>query len=64
MAIAEDTNVIFFSFQLCLLQTCPCNKLNALKFYHNMYYMSYDANASMCNLKLNYPFYNPVCCTM
>ena len=47
MAIAVEN---IFSFWLCLLQVCACNKLNALNVM--IICMSYDPNASMCNLKL------------
>ena len=51
MAIAED---IFPSFSVMFATICACKKLNALNFI--IICMSYDANASMCNLKLIYPF--------
>ena len=34
MAIAED---IFPSFSVMFATICACKKLNAFKFYHNMY---------------------------
>ena len=47
MAIAED---IFPSFSVMFATICAC------KFKFIIICMSYDANASMCNLKLIYPF--------
>ena len=51
MTIAED--IFFLPFQLCLLQYVLAK---VKRFYILSICMSYDANASMCNLKLIYPF--------
>ena len=59
MAIAVD-NFLFFSV---IFATNMCMQNDKCFNFLSYLCMSYDANASMCNLKLTYPFYN-VCCTM
>ena len=59
MAIAEDN---FPFFQLCLLKIGECKKINAFKFYHNMYVLW--CLRFYVHFKIYLSFYNPVRCTI